>query len=84
MNYSVYLSALSAEGEHKLFFNRSIDVINAYAFLQQYFDDDINQNSRISMSHVHKDEESVLPSGKRVEVVIAMPFLDVNPLAANQ
>ena len=36
------------------------------------------------MSHVHKDEESLLPSGKRVEVVIAMPFLDVNPLAANQ
>ena len=36
------------------------------------------------MSHVHKDEESVLAEGKRVEVVIAMPFLDVNPLAANQ
>jgi len=50
---------------------------------RQYFDDDINQKSRISMSHVHKDEESLLPAGKRVEVVIAMPFLDVNPLAAN-
>jgi len=36
------------------------------------------------MSHVHKDEASVLPEGKRIEVVIAMPFLDVNPLAANQ
>ena len=46
--------------------------------------DDINQKSRISMSHVHKDEASVLPEGKRIEVVIAMPFLDVNPLAANQ
>lgn len=50
---------------------------------RQYFDDDINQKSKISMSHVHKDDESVLPEGKRVEVVIAMPFLDVNPLAAN-
>jgi len=50
---------------------------------RQYFDDDIHHKSSISMSHVHKDEMSLLPDGKRVEVVIAMPFLDVNPLAAN-
>ena len=36
------------------------------------------------MSHVHQDEEIFLPEGKSVHVVIAMPFLDVNPLAANQ
>ena len=36
------------------------------------------------MSHVHTDEDIVLPQGKNVQVVIAMPFLDVNPLAANR
>jgi len=60
-----------------------IEIMKTYRPFQQYFDDDIHHKSSISMSHVHKDEMSLLPDGKRVEVVIAMPFLDVNPLAAN-
>jgi len=41
---------------------------------RQYFDDDINQKSRISMSHVHKDEESLLPAENALKLLSQCHF----------
>ena len=52
-------------------------------YLREYFEAKTYEDGLIKIEHEHH-EPVVLAEGETVNVVIAMPFLDVNPLGATE
>ena len=57
-------------------------------FLKEYFDHQILEDGTLALKRApdyHEEDHMVhLPVGVSVNVVLAIPFLDVNPIAATE
>ena len=54
--------------------------------LQEYFDHHLMEDGTIALKNkIHEENEPIhLPDGVHINVVIAIPFLDVNPIASTE
>ena len=57
-----------------------------YFFLQEYFDHHLMEDGTIALRNTNQEEHEPihLPKGISINVVIAIPFLDVNPIASTE
>ena len=54
--------------------------------LQEYFDHHLMEDGTIALRNTNQEEHEPihLPEGISINVVIAIPFLDVNPIASTE
>jgi len=68
------------------FTTRNPNVTLEDQYIKEYFDHHLMEDGTIALKNkIHEENEPIhLPDGVHINVVIAIPFLDVNPIASTE
>ena len=68
---------------HEFFFSKCFSL---FSYTQEYFDHHLMEDGTIAIRNTDQEEHEPihLPEGISINVVIAIPFLDVNPIASTE